>query len=73
MMEMIGHLSKNNKETYLKHAQPLQKYIDAKKKLRRGRNRKECRNEQRNIMHRILTTFSGFCVPLCSFLFLQKT
>ena len=30
MMEMIGHLSKDNKETYLKHAQPLQKYIDAK-------------------------------------------
>ena len=30
MMELIGHLSKDNKETYLKHAQPLQKYIDAK-------------------------------------------
>ena len=30
MMEVIGHLSKDNKETYLKHALPLQKYIDAK-------------------------------------------
>jgi len=30
MMELIGHLSKDNKETYLKHALPLQKYIDAK-------------------------------------------
>ena len=30
MMELIGHLSKDNKEDYLKHAQPLQKYIDVK-------------------------------------------
>ncbi len=30
IMEMIGHLSRENKEPYLKHAQPLQKYIDAK-------------------------------------------
>ena len=30
MMELIGHLSKDNKEDYLKHAQPLQKYIDKK-------------------------------------------
>ncbi len=30
IMEMIGHLSKENKGSYLKHAQPLQKYIDAK-------------------------------------------
>ena len=30
MMELIGHLSKDNKETYLKHTQPLQKYIDVK-------------------------------------------
>ncbi len=28
--EMIGHLSSENKETYLKDAQPLQSYIDAK-------------------------------------------
>ena len=30
LMEMIGHLSKENKEPYLKHSQPLQKYIDVK-------------------------------------------
>ena len=30
VMEMIGHLSKDNKEPYLKHSQPLQKYIDVK-------------------------------------------
>ncbi len=29
-MEIIGHLSKENKEPYLKHAEPLQTYIDAK-------------------------------------------
>ena len=29
-MEMIGHLSKENKGPYLKAAQPLQKYIDVK-------------------------------------------
>ena len=30
IMEMIGNLNKDNKETYLKHPQPLQKYIDVK-------------------------------------------
>ncbi len=29
-MEMIGHLSKENKEPYLKHTEPLQTYINAK-------------------------------------------
>ena len=29
-MEMIGHLSKENKKPYLKASQPLQKYIDVK-------------------------------------------
>ena len=28
--EMIGHLSKENKDTYLKDAEPLQAYVDAK-------------------------------------------
>ncbi len=30
VMEMIGHLSRENKEPYLKQAKPLQTYIDAK-------------------------------------------
>ena len=33
VMEMIGHLSKDNKENYLKHAQPLINYIDTKDKF----------------------------------------
>ena len=33
LMEMIGHLSKNNKEPYLKHTLPLQTFIDAKDKF----------------------------------------
>ncbi len=33
IMEMIGHLSKENKELYLKNAEPLETYIDAKDKF----------------------------------------
>ena len=43
LMEMIGHLSRENKELYLKHIQPLQKYIDAKDEFDIRRLYKDCR------------------------------